>query len=305
MRRTPAEETPPPPPLYRDNEYEDSDGLLSGEPTMKEMEQVLSKEAYDKYVMDWKRGKACRRMNYAISRRYVMSAEEEAQQELDHQSLVEAQKLQRKVTRILIRSKRARPAMVESYQRRSRDETDRRRENRRERSREYHTLQSLVEQEVATDAQVERYHTLKRARTTMNQEAEARKAKAITQAKAGMAKLKPLIEARRATKAQKRKYAELEAFLEGKRAKRAAKDKRYSERKAKKKEEEQEKGTEARDAPGQVAQSNASGPDKKDHPLQMASHPLLHRIESSLRKGGSAAFLLKLLFPVVSLGRRL
>ncbi|KAI9833269.1 MAG: hypothetical protein M1826_000182 [Phylliscum demangeonii] len=289
MRRTPAEEKPPPPPLplFHDNEYEDDDGLLSGEPTMKEMAQVLTKEGYDKYVEDWKRGKASRRMDRAISRGYMLSAEEEAQQELDHQSAVEVQKVERKVMRILVRSKRARPAMVETFQERASADVDRRRAWRKERQSEFQTLKALVQQKQATAAQVERYQTIKEARKTANRLARAREREAIAEAKAGMAKLKPLIETRRATKAQLRRYAQLEAFVENKRANGAAQDKRYREKKAKRKEEEKgrEKEKEARDAPSQGAQSNASGPDKKDNPLQMASHPLLNQFESSLRKG--------------------
>ncbi|KAI9833268.1 MAG: hypothetical protein M1826_000181 [Phylliscum demangeonii] len=277
MRRTPAEETPPPPPLYRDNEYEDSDGLLSGEPSMKEMKQALSTEAYNQYVMDWKRGKASRRMDYSVSRGYVMSAEEEAQQELDHQCAVKVQRLQRRVTRILVRSKQARPAMVEAHQRRARDANDRRRERRHKNSGEYQALQSLVEQKTATDAQVKQYQTLEKARTTEYQKARVRTAKVIEEAKAGMAKLKPLIETRRATKAQLRRYAQLEAFVEGKRARKSAENKRYYRERTKREKE-------ARDAPSQAARSTGSEQDKNDHPLQMARHPLVHRFESSLRK---------------------
>ncbi|KAI9814917.1 MAG: hypothetical protein M1826_002122 [Phylliscum demangeonii] len=267
MRRTPAEEPPPPPsPLYRDNEYEDDGGLLSGEPTMQEMEQVLSKEAYDQFVIDWKNGKANRRMEYAIRRGYIMSAEEQAQHELNHQSFVEAQKLQRKVTRILVRSKRARPAMEEMFAARAKDDVVRRRAGRHAKARELKMLKALVEQNKATAAQAEKYQKMKEAKTKKNKEARAREAKAIERAEAGMAKLKPLIVTNRASKAEQRKYAQLEEYVEGKRAKlSAANKKNYRARK--------EREKDARDAPGQGALSDVSD-QHKDHPLQSQSSAL-------------------------------
>ncbi|KAI9811496.1 MAG: hypothetical protein M1826_003167 [Phylliscum demangeonii] len=210
MRRTPAEDEPPPTPLNRNNDDEDDDSLLSGEPTMEEMELVLSKDAYDKYVKDWDRGKASRRMDYAVRRGYIISAKEKVQQELDHKSALEAQNLQR-----------------------------------RKSAAEFRVLKTLVKHEEANAAQTERYQTRKDARTAADRKARAREAKAIEEAEVGMAALKRLIDTGDATKAEQKIYAQLEGF---------------------------------------GAQLN--GPDQdKVHPLQMSGHPLLHKLESSLRKG--------------------
>ncbi|KAI9819771.1 MAG: hypothetical protein M1826_001080 [Phylliscum demangeonii] len=293
QRRTAAKEPAPGPApgrLFRDNEYEDSDGLLTGEPTMQEMERVLSKAAYDQYVADWDRGKAYLRMEYAISRGYVMSAEEAAQHAADHQSLLAARKVQYRVTRILLRSKQARPEMVAGEQARVRRDSAMRRERRRQRSGEIQTLTPLVQQEgTATDDQLKRYQALKKARSTEYQKAQAREAKAIQEAEARMATLKPLIRAKNATEAQRRKYEQLETFVKGKRATRAAENKRYREKK------KREKAEREAAASGQAAPSpqppppapDGSGPDmkKEDHPLQMATQsPLGHPVERSWRQ---------------------
>ncbi|KAI9833267.1 MAG: hypothetical protein M1826_000180 [Phylliscum demangeonii] len=287
MRRTPAEEEPPAPPRHDDDhEYQAREGgRISGEPTLKEMAQVLSQEAYEQYVLDWKRGKASRRMDHAIRRGYVMTADEEGQHARDHQSAVEAQKAQRYVMRILVRTKRARPATVDTFQARRRGDVGRRQRWRQRSIRELQTLRALVQAKTATAAQLDRYQAIRQERMTTDRAMRARQKEALQQAKARMAELKALIVAGRATKAQRRKYDQLEAFVQGKSATRAAQNKRYREKRAKQKAEEKEKaeeeGKDARDG------SNASGPDKDGHhPLQMAGHPLLwQEVESSLRKG--------------------
>ncbi|KAI9805990.1 MAG: hypothetical protein M1826_004747 [Phylliscum demangeonii] len=265
-----ADRGPRPPPLHGDIGPEGGNRRLSGVPTMQEMEMVLSKDEYDAYVADWERGKASRRMDHAISRGHVMTAEEHAQQAADHQSGTDAQRQQRRVARILIQSRRARPETVETYQSRARVDTASRRARRQKTAAEYRTLKALVAQGEANAAQTEQYQTIKKARTAENQKARARKRKAVEEANAGMSKLKRLINTDRATKAQQKKYSQLEDFVNGKGACRKAQNERCRDNRKKREKE-------ASDAPEASDQDNG-------HPLPITAHPLLHQFESSLRK---------------------
>ena len=143
-------------------------------PTMEEMEQVLSDEEMKSYLDHWRAGKEYSRSLYAIKRGYRLSNEEEMQLNANKRSYNKARRLERYVQSELVRSNRARPEMVESYKKRNRDMGMRAKNMRKRRD----ELEFLVDNNMASPDEVEEYEKVLEGFQHMNRvkrQSEAKK----------------------------------------------------------------------------------------------------------------------------------
>lgn len=128
----------------------------SPNPTLKEMRWVLSHEEVEAYIEHWRAGKEFRSRLHAIERGVIPTGEEVEQLKSDRRSFNEARRMQEYVKGELVRSNRARPKMVESYENRLRSlKVDA--STRKERKK---YLMTLVNDELASPDEVEEYEKL-------------------------------------------------------------------------------------------------------------------------------------------------
>lgn len=183
------------------------DSAESPNPTMEEMRQFYSDEEMKTYIEHWRAGKEYQIRLYQIERGYVMTEEEEKRFKADRRSYNEARRLEDYVRMRLVQSNRARPKMLQSYERRLRY-IAKRGSNMKERMEE---LRSLIENKMATPDEVEEYEKLV-ARTQRENESTSKwqKKNRITE-KERMEDLKKRTDDDMATDAERREYEALMA----------------------------------------------------------------------------------------------
>ncbi|KAI9793534.1 MAG: hypothetical protein M1816_007967 [Peltula sp. TS41687] len=148
----------PPPPPPPDELTPREQRMESPNPTMKEMGWVLSPKQVEAYVEHWRAGKKFKATLYRKTRGDILSTEEEEQFKADRLGYNEARRLEEYVKADLVKNKRARARLVESYEKRLRDSA-KHYSNTRKRMKE---LKDLIDNDLASPDEVtEQYSNTK------------------------------------------------------------------------------------------------------------------------------------------------
>ena len=208
LRKQRRSSIPPP-----DNESAEEKGVESANPTMKEMGQVLSPEEVESYINHWRAGKAYRMRKYEIKQGHdVLTEEDKKKFEADKLSFNEARRLELYVKRVLVESNRARPKLVESYekyQKRLRSASVDA-ATMRKRCKD---LKFLIDNEIATPDEVEEYKKLLAEVQHINKISSKSQAKRRISDKKRMQELESLIDDDVATDDERAEYKDLAAKL--------------------------------------------------------------------------------------------
>ncbi|KAI9779459.1 MAG: hypothetical protein M1816_003511 [Peltula sp. TS41687] len=220
-RRQRRSSIPPPPPPSRDELSPWEKRMNSPDPTMKEMGWVLSPGEVEAYIEHRRAGKEYKAALYRKDRGEVLSPEEEKQLEAEKLGYNEARRLEEHVKAVLVKQKRARAELVESYEKRlrsARQSAAKQYSNTKARMKE---LKDLFDNDLASPDEVAEYEkrlSQAQERTERSLEASARRRTEFD------ARMKELEELDNPTDAERAEYKSMVA----KREKELARQKDYT-----------------------------------------------------------------------------